>query len=97
MTAYLRCKAGRGLFSGEIAVQGSTASGEEFSLFVPEEYVECRAPLQETTDVDALLCVDVLAQDAQFLLVRLPAEAFENGRTVTVERKQIEERTAQQA
>lgn len=94
MNVLLRCKVGRGMFSGELAVRGTAADGVEFSLFVPKECVRYREPVEDPTSVDALLCVNVLAEEAGRVLILLPGEAFENGRTVTVDAQQLEQVTA---
>ncbi len=91
MNALFRCKVGHGMFSGEIAVRGAAADGEEFSLFVPKEFVRYGQPLEDSTNVDGLLRVKVLAEEAGRYLIQLPGEAFENGRTVTVGAGQLEQ------
>ena len=40
MDFYLACKINRGLFSGEATVHGRGQDGVEFSLFLPEDYVD---------------------------------------------------------
>jgi len=92
MGVYLKCKARDGQFSGELAIQGSTADREEFSLFAPKESVEYEGPLDGAEDIDAWMRVTVLAEEGRLLLVSLPSESFENGRVITVERTQVEQR-----
>jgi hypothetical protein len=91
MGVYLSCRVSRGLFSDERAVSGRDFRGVEFSLFVPEEVVES-ANLQGDESVDGWLKVEILDEQGGLLLVRLPGQAFENGRTLTVSRSQVEER-----
>lgn len=90
MEASLRCQVSPGMFSGERAVRGSSAHGDEFSLFVPEELVECREPVVEGGVIDGWLQVAVLAREGNLVLVRLPGQTFENGQTVTVRDSQLE-------
>jgi len=96
MGTYLRCKIGLGQFSGEVAVQSATASGEEFSLFVDDECVDCDRSLEQESPVDGWIRVEVLAEEGELLLVQLPGQTFENGRTVTVRRTQVEQRSPQE-
>jgi hypothetical protein len=92
MGDYLRCKARAGQFSGELAIQGSTADGEEFSLFAPRGSVEYEGSLDGPEDIDAWMRVTVLAEEGGLLLVSLPGESFENGRVITVDRTQVQQR-----
>lgn len=96
MDTYLRCKVGLGQFSGEVAVQAAMAGGEEFSLFVSDEYVDYEGGLAVASSLDGWLRVQVLAAQSGLLLVQLPGETFENGRTVTVEKTEVQQRTPQQ-
>jgi hypothetical protein len=93
MDAFLRCQLSLGMFQGEYAVRGKTAEETEFSLFVPEEFVECDSPVSDGA-IDGWLRVNVLAQANHLMLVRLPGQAFENGRTVTVRESEIERRSS---
>ena len=92
MTAYLNCNVTRGQFSGEYAIRGTAQAGE-FSLFVPKECV--KGINDEWGNVDgeqqALLRVTILKEDEDRALVELPAQTFENGQAVTVQRDQIRE------
>ena len=90
MEALLRCRISRGMFSREVAVRGVTADGTEFSLFVPEDFVEIDESVARTEAVDGWLRVDVLAREGGRMLVRLPGQTFENGQSVTVRDSQIE-------
>lgn len=91
MDAYLRCKIRKGLFSDEVAVFGTSADGNSFSLFVPEESVELRG-LPRDAAVDGLLRVEILDEGNGQVLVRLPAQAFENGTTLVVRDAEVERR-----
>lgn len=97
MEALLRCQVNRGMFSGEVAVRGKTAGGTEFSLFVPEDFVEANRPTTGDQTVDGWIRVDVLAREGALILVRLPGQTFENGQTVTVRDDQVELRAHREA
>ncbi|MCY2988674.1 MAG: hypothetical protein NTY19_12510 [Planctomycetota bacterium] len=86
---FLRCKISQGLFSGEVAVQGDSSDIGAFSLFVAGELVKYACEPRDDAPVDGWLQVDVIASDADHLLVRLPGQAFENGQMVTVDRSQV--------
>jgi hypothetical protein len=89
MNTYLSCDVGNGQLGGEWAVRGRVYAGGEFSLFAPSEFVET----EECPPVDGWgrgwLRVEVLDEDDRRVLVKLPRQAFENGQTITVGRKQI--------
>jgi hypothetical protein len=97
MDALLQCKISPGMFSGEVAVRGKTADGTEFSLFVPEDFVESEATPLTNVTVDGWLFVEVLAREGALLLVRLPGQTFENGHTITVRDSEIELRPFREA
>jgi hypothetical protein len=88
MEALLRCQISPGLFSGEVAVRCKAADGGEFSLFVPDDFVEHEA--MDASPIEGWLCVEVLAREGALILVRLPGQTFENGQTVTVRDTQVE-------
>ena len=92
MESFLRCRVSRGLFSGEAAVSGVSADGTEFSLFVGDDFVEFDAPPGASDAVEGWLRVTQLAEEGGLVLVRLPGQTFENGRTVTVRQAQLERR-----
>ena len=92
MDSLLRCQVSPGMFSGEVAVRGRTADGTEFSLFVPDDFVEYDPPVIAGEPVDGRLCVEILDSDCGLLLVRLPGQTFENGQTVTVRDSEVERR-----
>jgi hypothetical protein len=92
MDALLRCQVSPGLFNGEVAVRGETADGTEFSLFVSDDLVEYDLPVDAACSVDGWLYADVLDRKADLLLVQLPGQTFENGRTITVRDSQVEYR-----
>ncbi len=90
MDALLQCQVSPGMFKGEVAVRGISADGTEFSLFVSDEYVECRDKLQTEVFCEGRLRVQVLDREGPLVLVRLPGQTFENGRTVAVSDSMVE-------
>jgi len=92
MDALLQCQVSPGLFNGEVAVRGETADGTGFSLFVSDDFVEYDSPVDAASPVDGWLYAEVLDRKADLLLVQLPGQTFENGRTITVRDSQIEHR-----
>jgi hypothetical protein len=90
MEAFFRCLISRGLFSDEVAARGKTASGAEFSMFVPKEFVNFDEPVPDVGAVEGWLRVEVLSREGALMLVRLPGEPFENGRNVTVRDSEVE-------
>ncbi len=93
METFLNCQISPGLFDGEVAVRGATADGREFSLFVPDDFVECEGSVADGGHADGWLRVQVLATQGPLTLVRLPGQAFERGQTITVRDSQIQERS----
>lgn len=93
---WLRCSVSEGQFSDEFAVSAQTFDEGEFSLFVPDEFVELEGSLDEQQSVPGWVRVDVLDQKDDLVLVRLPRQTLENGRSVTVRRSQLETRPARQ-
>ena len=97
METSLRCQVAPGMFSGEVAVRGVTADSTEFSLFVPDDFVEFDASVSGSVSVEGWLRVEVLARERDLVLVRLPGQTFENGQTVTVRDTQLELRPRREA
>ena len=92
METLLQCEVSPGLFSGEVAVRGRAADDAEFSLFIPDDFVEFEAMVVDAGPVAGWICVEVLATEGSLLLVRLPGQTFENGQTITVRDSQVEKR-----
>jgi hypothetical protein len=90
-TAMLSCSISSGQFPNEYAVAGTQHDGKGFSLFVPKEFV------REVKDDShsALLKVERIDQKGDLVLVRLPAQTFENGQYVTVKMSDLQEASAQ--
>jgi hypothetical protein len=85
------------MFSGEVAVRGKTADGTEFSLFVPDNFIECETSVAVAGPVEGWVSVEVIAREEALLLVRLPGQTFENGQTVTVRDSDVELRPCHEA
>jgi hypothetical protein len=83
MTAWLRCKATRGMFPHEVAVLVLAVDGRSLSFFVPRSEVRLS---QEPGDgeVPVALRVEVLAREPGQTIVRLPVEPFEGSRVTRV-------------
>jgi hypothetical protein len=92
MQVFLKCLVGKGLFTGEYAVQGIAADGTGFSLFVADEYLDGELPTTDDCNVDGWIAIDIIERKGDLALVRLPGETFENGRFVTVNCQEIRKR-----
>lgn len=95
MDTYLKCWVRPGQFTGEVAVHGRTFDGAEFSLFVSDDVVDYSPPAGSGV-VEGWLRVEVIGQNGNLRLVRLPGETFENGRTVTVQASEVTRRKRRQ-
>lgn len=93
---WLKCTVAAGQFSGEFVVKCSTFDKQDFSLFADSEDLECLVPPSENNYVEGRLRVRIIVRDKSLALVRLPQQALENGRTVTVRMDQIETRKPRQ-
>lgn len=97
MDTSLRCRISPGMFTGEVAVRSIAADGAEFSLFVSDDFVKADAPVTNSGPVNGWLLVELLAQEGDLMLVRLPGQAFEAGQTVSVRCSHVERRPWHQA
>jgi hypothetical protein len=93
---WLRCHVSQGQFTGEYVVAAKDFQNSTFSLFVPDEYVECDGDMTEDRPVAGWIQVEVLDQNDNLALVQLPRLPLENGRTVTVQRHDIQLRPARE-
>ena len=84
MQQWLTCSIGPGQFPTEYAVSGVQQNGKAFSLFAPRDSV---SPL---SDEKGLVRVDVVDKRGDLVLVRLPAQTFENGQHVTVKASDLQ-------
>ena len=89
MVHWLQCSVSVGQFTDEYAVEARDFHGRLFSLFVPAEYVEYDDDQSATQPGAGWIRVQVLAEEGNLVLVRLPGTPFENGAAVTVERMQV--------
>lgn len=78
---WLVCSVSPGQFPTEYAVSGTQYNGKPFSLFAPAETVN--AP-ESGVEGPGLVQVQVVDRKGALVLVRLPAQTFENGHYVTV-------------
>jgi hypothetical protein len=85
----LRCSISPGQFTGEFAVAGTLHDNSGFSLFAQDSDVETPNVPTSTAPVTGWLRVDVIQEQGDLALVRLPQDTLENGRTVTVRREQL--------
>ena len=93
---WLKCKVSPGQFSEEVVVEATDFRGSGFSLFVPDNLVECDTDPSKGQSVDGWMQVEMLAQQESLALIRLPRAPLENGPTVTVEACQLDYRFAKE-
>src|SRR5262249_30515164 len=91
-TKWLAAMVSPGQFPTEYAVSGVQHNGKVFSLFAPREAVA--AP--PSGEGPGWLRVEVAASVGDLVLVRLPAETFENGHYVTVHARELQDAAAAQ-
>jgi hypothetical protein len=85
-TKWLLCSVSPGQFPNEYAVSGTQYNGKGFSLFAPRETVS--AP--SSGEGDGFMKVDVVDSQGELVLVRLPAQTFENGQHITVSARMLQ-------
>jgi hypothetical protein len=90
---WLSCTVTEGQFTGEYAVQGKLFNSDEFSMFVPENYIQVRETPIKGKRVDGLMKVNILDEKGGLVLISLPIPTFENGKTITVKREQLQATT----
>jgi hypothetical protein len=83
----LPCSVSPGQFPSEYAVAGVQYNGKPFSLFAPRESVFPPS----SGEGEGLLQVEVIDRRGDLVLVRLPAQTFENGQFITVHAKDLRE------
>lgn len=84
-TTWVPCSVSLGQFPNEYAVSGTQYNGKTFSLFAPRDAVHLATP----DAVDGFLQVQVVDRKNDLVLIRLPAQTFENGQYVTVQAGQL--------
>ncbi len=90
MEEWLECTISVGQFTGEFAVQGKMFDSTVFSMFAPEE--DLRFSKEKPTGnehVEGTVRVIPLDEKEDLMFVALPRPTFENGQTITVQKKQI--------
>jgi hypothetical protein len=92
MEAWLRCTILPGQFSSEYGATGEDASGGEFGLFVPAEFVEVSPPPTRETFVEGRMRVEEWARKGDLVLVHLPRESLDGRKNITVRADQVEVR-----
>ena len=88
--SWLNCMISPGQFSGEFAVRGTMFDDTEFSLFVPKECLEFEGEPSEEKPVHGRITVSINESKDDLFLVSLPRPTFENGRSVTVKKGQLQ-------
>jgi hypothetical protein len=83
---WLTCNVYPGQFPSEYAISGSQHDGATFSLFAPASFV--RGP-ESGSEGDGHILVEVVKEQGELALVRLPAQTFENGHHVTVHSRDL--------
>lgn len=87
---WLVCKISPGQFSGEFAVEGITFDGTGFSLFAPRDHLMFDGEPSADKPIDGLIEVSIGDSNDELCLVNLPRPTFENGKSVTVKRGQLQ-------
>ena len=93
---WLKSTVSPGQFSGECVVVAKDFRNNGFSLFVPDDFVEYDGDLGKGVGVDGWLQVELLGQQGDLALIRLPRASLENGPTVTVQCSQLDYRFARE-
>jgi hypothetical protein len=84
MNAWLRCEVGAGQLNSEFMIRTKTSDGQEFTLFAPQETVNCPHPPSGWEFVQGHMKVKPVQTTNGDVLVKLPAESFELGYLVKV-------------
>jgi hypothetical protein len=87
--AWLNCTITPGQFSCEYAVEGVTHTGEGFSLFACDYDLEFRCAPAGAERINGFVRVEVIDEQGNLALIRLPQRTMENGETVTVNRRDL--------
>ena len=89
MENWLTCNVGIGQLAGEYMVEGFTSDGVRFTLFAQAEFVEANQQINGWQLVPGRLKVQVLGAEDGKTWIRLPAESYELGYVVRVNRSQM--------
>src|SRR5438309_2067463 len=90
MRVKLRCRISAGQFSSEYAVVVRSHDGREFSLFAQTGDVTYSEQPTADREVDGWIKVELLQQDKNLVLVRLPQTTLENGQFLSVRADQLD-------
>jgi hypothetical protein len=90
MRAKLRCRVSPGQFSSECAVEVQSYNGRRFSLFAGKDELTFPGTPTENESVDGWINVEILEQDRNLYLIRLPQTTLENGPFLTVRADQLD-------
>lgn len=90
MRSNLRCRVSAGQFSSEYAVIVRSNEGRDFSLFAQAGEVTFTEQPTGDREVDGWIAVDVVEQDRNLVLIRLPQTTLENGQFLTVQAGQLD-------
>lgn len=85
-TRWLYCKISEGMFPTERSVVGEWHNGKKFSLFAPEEAVRT---VEGHDEFNGAIKVEVCETTDGLILVKLPAQTFENGQFAFVREDQL--------
>ena len=90
MDAWIDCDVFPGQFSGEVAVTVRGLSGKPLSLFASKGDVDFPIDeLQSRGQSKGHIRVEIVEEQGQLAMVRLPRETLENGQHITVKISEI--------
>jgi hypothetical protein len=92
LPALLRCEVYPGQFSTEYTVLVRASTGKQYSLFAPQQVVECDAAVSEEGPVNGWIEVRIVDVKNGVALVQLPQSTLEDGQFLPVSLHQIERR-----
>ncbi len=90
MKTWLRCTLFLGQFSSELAVVVRTYNGKTFSLFAQKSDLRYEDIPSGDEFAEGWIKVEVMKQEGELFLVRLPQTTLENGQYITVTAGQLE-------
>lgn len=90
MGKWLECTITPGQFTGEYAIQGEMFDKSGFSLFAPKNDLRFSGEPTRDKPIKGLIRVMPRAEKDDLILVSLPRPTFENGRTITVKKTQLQ-------
>ena len=90
METKLRCTLYPGQFSNELAAVVQSHWGTRYSLFVPDFFVTSLESPTYDRPVDGWMTVELLKQEGDLYLIRLPQSTLENGQYLFVKADQLQ-------